>query len=70
MFCMWICRGYACVARHGPVVNRGENGRGMPLPYKNANNSIIFDIRLCLNATIIDGDARCRAFRGLANGDN
>jgi len=26
----------ACVARHGPVVNRGENGRGMPLPYKNA----------------------------------
>jgi len=32
------------------VVNRGENGRGMPLPYKNANNSIMYDVLLCLES--------------------
>jgi len=32
------------------VVNRGENGRVMPRPYKNANNSIMFDIPICLES--------------------
>ena len=32
------------------VVYRGENGRVMPRPYNNANNSIMFDIPICLES--------------------
>ena len=52
------------------VVNRGENGRGMPLPYKNSTNQQYLMFRDVWHATIIDGDPRSRALRGLANGDN
>ena len=51
----------------------GESGRKRARrasPLQKFNKPIIFDIRLCLNATIIDGDPRSRALRGLANGDN
>ena len=56
-----------------PSLAGGESGRKWARhasPLQKFNKPIIFDIRLCLNATIIDGDARCRAFCGLANGDD
>jgi len=49
-----------CTVRRDPVgrpttsvVNRGENGRGMPLPYKNANNAIMIDVPLCLYVNLL-----------------